>query len=102
MPGKLRRNMPCSSRLSRQICKRGFALLNATGAIDLTQQSMVARFVPRRKVHKSPRFADTTFPTGKSPPCNDACARRHVVLRIAAVDPERMQLEDFSREIFIE
>src|ERR1019366_10520325 len=88
--------------MARDIRQRRFALSDATVAVDLAEQPLRARLVRIGVKDKTAGRPELPLPSGKGPAGDDARQRRHVVLRVAAADPERMQLHDFAREIFVE
>src|SRR5580693_490405 len=89
-------------RMARDIRKCGFALGDAVVLIDLAEQALRPGLVRIGIEHEAAGRAELALPSGKAPAGDDARQRGHVVLRVAAADPESMQFHDLAREIFIE
>src|SRR3984957_9058560 len=88
--------------MARDVSQRGFALRDAVVRIDLAEQRLRSGFVRIGIEHEAAGRAELALPTGEGPAGDDACQRGHVVLGVAAADPERMQFHDLACEIFVE
>ena len=102
MLGELARDVPGRRRMAGQIGQRGFALLDAAGFVELAEQAMVAGLVTVGEEGELAGLGDTSFAAGEGPAGEDAGERRHVGLRVAAGDAQRVQLEDLARQVFVE
>ena len=88
--------------MPRDVRQRRFALRDAVVLVGLAEQACAPGSCALALNTKLPGGAELSLPAGEGPAGDDARERRHVVLRVAAADAERMQLHDLAREIFVE
>ena len=108
MARQLHSEMPRRLGCQGQITQHGFALLHAILRVALLEYRLCSWLMNRRAEHKSPR-PDTIaltiqlIGTATQRPTRDHLGKvGHVGLGIAAVDPQRVQLENFPRQIFVQ
>src|SRR5208337_1569690 len=63
---------------------------------------VIARLVEVRVEDEAPFFAGLVIVAGEAPSGNDARKRGDVLLRVAAIDAERVQLQNLPGEILVE
>ena len=98
--GEFSRDVARRRRMDGEIGERRDALLLTALGIALVEQSLGTRLVRERAKAERPRrrlLRSRDRPAGQ-----DARQRLDIVLRIAAIDTERVQLEDFASEILVE
>ena len=88
--------------MARDIRQHRLALRHAVGLVDLAHHPLRAGLVRIGVEHERAGRAELAQPSRIGPSRDDVRQRSHVVLRIAAVDAERMQFENFAREIFVQ
>ena len=93
----LARDMPCGRRIVRQILDRGDAAVES-GRIGAAAQRHVARLMTIVVIGKAVVLAVAA----ERPAGQDLRHRDDVVLRVAAVHAERVELHQFAAEIFVE
>src|SRR5947209_20326947 len=88
--------------MARDVRECRTALSGVFLVIGASEHNLLARFVRIGVEDEGSGFAKSAQAAGKCPAGDNARERRHVRLRIAAVHAERMQFENFAREVFVE
>ena len=70
--------------------------------VDFSHHPLRARLMRIGVEHEGAGRAQLAQPSRIGPARDDVRQRRHVVLRIAAADAERMQFENFAGEVFVQ
>ncbi len=108
---QLGRDMPRGLRPLRQILENGLTLLHAVFGVALAQQALRARLVEHLAEEELARLAAVEAETRETPALVLAADRPagnglgeggDVGLGVAAVDAERVQFEDFARQVFVD
>src|SRR5438128_2241449 len=101
MPGKFMRDVPCSRRMPREICEHGTALVDPSVGIALADHNLFARLVQALDENELPAMVGLakSYP---GPPGEHIGEVRDVVLRITGADAERVQLQNFASEVFVQ
>ncbi len=102
MPRQFECNVLRRRRMFRNIGERGSALADIFLIVRAPKNRLQARLVRISIEDERPRLAELAHAAGKGPAGDDPRQRRHVGLRISAIHAERMQFEDFAREILVE
>ena len=103
--------MPRGLRPLRQVLEDGLTLLHAVVGVALAQQALRARLVEHLAEEEFAGLAAVEAEAREAPalvlaadrPAGDGLGEGgDVGLRVSAVDAERVQLEDFARQVFVD
>ena len=102
VPRELLSDVACRGAVRRQIAKHVHAGDLPAVRIVLAQHCPVSGFVARRGKEELAGFRCGIGKIADRPAGQNACQAGDIVLRIAAADAQRVQLQDFAREIFVQ
>ena len=85
-----------------EILESAFALVDTVLGISFAKQSLRSGLVHGVHVCEASRLPGNSAAVGDRPAGDDARQRGDVVLAVATVDPQRVQLEYFPGEVFVE
>src|SRR6185437_16382114 len=89
-------------RMARNVRQHRLTLGNTIWPIGLAEHALRAGLMRIGIEHERAGRAEKTLPADKGPARDDARKGGDVVLRVAAVHAERMQLHDLARKVFVQ
>src|SRR5262245_51425718 len=101
MARQLGYNMLGGRRMARQVCEHGASLFQAGVAIGLAEHGLRAGLVHAWMVEKLATMVRIGGGRINGPTRNRLGEADDVGLAVIGADTERVQLEDFAREVFI-
>src|SRR5262245_37975191 len=88
--------------MPREIGQHGLALLHPTGRIGLAEHRMVTGLVRHWEEDEGAGLANAPLSPCERPAGDDARERGDICLGVAAVNAERVQLQDFASKVLVE
>src|SRR4029077_16357954 len=102
MASELYRYMVRGRGMSREAEERGLALVETGIDIGRAEKALIARLMRVGEEDEGPRRAEAALGPDHGPARDDPGKRGHVILRIAAIHTERVELENLARQILVE
>ena len=102
VPRELLSDVACRGSVRRQIAKHVHAGALPAVRVALAQHRPVAGFVARRGKEELAGFRRGIGKIADRPAGQNARQVGDIVLRVAAADAQRVQLQDFARQIFVQ
>src|SRR4051812_26507441 len=94
--------MPCRRRMGGKRAQHLLARLQAAIGVTLAEHSLVAWLVPRRGEEELAGLGKRIGEIADRPSGKNASEVGDVLLAVAAADTQRVQLQNFAREILVE